>query len=166
MCAVSPVWDNTGERRTRERIARVMFVYSEHCCSGAHCRTCRDRDGGRSFRASLGTVFELPAGAPDFDCPHGRPWGYQGNAPVSVKIGLPGDPIVPEGERAPAAAGAPEGPARGLGDTIAAVFEATGIEAAAKAFERLTGRPCGCKDRRELLNRLVPYNSDEQKMET
>lgn len=47
---------------------------SAACRSRRHCRTCRDRDGGRAWRAALAATFALPPGAPDFDCPHGIPW--------------------------------------------------------------------------------------------
>lgn len=46
------------------------------CPLMAHCTTCRDLEGGRAWRQSLATAFELPPGAPDFQCPHDRPWGY------------------------------------------------------------------------------------------
>jgi len=44
--------------------------------SHAHCGACRAKDGGRQWRESLANAFELPPDAPDFTCPHGRPWGY------------------------------------------------------------------------------------------
>lgn len=46
---------------------------------------------------------------------------------------------------------------RGLGDTVAAVARATGIAAAAKCYERVTGRPCRCLQRQGGLNRAVEY---------
>lgn len=46
------------------------------CRSGNNCEPCRDRAGGRAWRQSLAVAFELPADAPDFACPHGKPWGY------------------------------------------------------------------------------------------
>lgn len=46
---------------------------------------------------------------------------------------------------------------RGLGDTVAKVARVSGIERAVKWLERATGKPCGCAERRALLNRLVPY---------
>ena len=47
-----------------------------HCRSGAHCRVCRDREGGRRFRERMVMQFEMPPGWPT--CPHGRPWGFEG----------------------------------------------------------------------------------------
>lgn len=48
---------------------------------------------------------------------------------------------------------------KGLGDTIEAVTEATGIksivEAGAKAFKK----PCGCQQRKKTLNDLFPYGN-------
>lgn len=60
----------------------MIFTGTALCTSGVHCVACRDGSGvGRKWRASVG--------APD-DCPHGRPWGYQGE----------GKPIVTDAERA------------------------------------------------------------------
>lgn len=43
---------------------------------------------------------------------------------------------------------------KGLGDTIAKVTEATGIDKVVKA---VAGDDCGCKERQEKLNDLFPY---------
>lgn len=49
-------------------------------------------------------------------------------------------------ERCIASCNSPDAPSQGLGDTIAKITTALGIE------------PCGgCKDRQETLNRLFPY---------
>jgi len=54
-------------------------------------------------------------------------------------------------------------PARGLGDTVERVLDATGIGPVAKRMiTRITGKPCGCDKRRDLLNRLVPYTKRHQ----
>lgn len=45
----------------------------------------------------------------------------------------------------------------GLGDTVAVVAEKTGIAALTRCVEKATGRPCGCRKRREKLNHAVPY---------
>lgn len=37
------------------------------------------------MRASLANAYEVPADAPDFACPHGRPWGYGGSEPVPAR---------------------------------------------------------------------------------
>lgn len=57
--------------------------------------------------------------------------------------------------QAPPAPPAP--PSRGLGDTIATLTRATGIERAVQAMSRLTGIPCRCQYLRERLNRAIPY---------
>lgn len=49
-----------------------------------------------------------------------------------------------------------DGPARGAGDIVHRVAKATGIAAVAKAVERATGKPCGCKERRAALNAALP----------
>jgi len=43
---------------------------------------------------------------------------------------------------------------RGLGDTIAKITHATGIDRAVKA---VTGGGCGCAKRQKLLNEIFPY---------
>tara|TARA_R100001082_G_scaffold87810_2_gene54228 strand:- start:1724 stop:1888 length:165 start_codon:yes stop_codon:yes gene_type:complete len=43
---------------------------------------------------------------------------------------------------------------RGLGDTIEKFTKATGIK---KVVEKVTGKDCGCKKRREALNKAFPY---------
>ena len=45
---------------------------------------------------------------------------------------------------------------KGLGDTVAAITKATGIEAIVKS---LFGENCGCDARQEKLNELFPYSS-------
>lgn len=45
---------------------------------------------------------------------------------------------------------------RGLGDVIAAVAEVTGAAAVTRTVERVTGKPCGCAERRRRLNEAVP----------
>ena len=48
--------------------------------------------------------------------------------------------------------------AKGLGDTLEAITEATGIKAAVELFSKATGLDCGCSERKETLNKLFPYN--------
>jgi hypothetical protein len=43
---------------------------------------------------------------------------------------------------------------KGLGDTVAVITKATGIEALVKS---IFGENCGCDARQETLNKLVPY---------
>ena len=45
---------------------------------------------------------------------------------------------------------------KGLGDVVAAVAEVTGVAAVARTVERVTGRPCGCAERRRALNSAFP----------
>lgn len=44
---------------------------------------------------------------------------------------------------------------KGLGDTIEAITEATGIKAVVKF---IAGEDCNCDKRKETLNKLFPYN--------
>jgi hypothetical protein len=50
-------------------------------------------------------------------------------------------------------------PARGLGDTMARMTQATGVATVVDRISRATGRDCGCGGRREVLNRVVPYRT-------
>ena len=50
--------------------------------------------------------------------------------------------------------------AKGLGDTIEAITEATGIKSVVEVFSKATGLDCGCDKRKETLNKLFPYNSN------
>jgi len=52
-------------------------------------------------------------------------------------------------------------PAQGLGDSIARAIMAVGADRIAKALERVTGRPCGCKRRQAKLNELLPYDQEK-----
>ena len=48
--------------------------------------------------------------------------------------------------------------AKGLGDTIEAITEATGIKKAVEVFSKVTGVDCKCDERKEKLNKLFSYN--------
>jgi hypothetical protein len=48
---------------------------------------------------------------------------------------------------------------KGLGDTVAVITKATGIEALVKS---LFGENCGCDARQEELNKLVPYGKEDK----
>lgn len=50
----------------------------------------------------------------------------------------------------------------GLGDVVEAVAEVTGIKSAVERRARRTGKPCGCKKRKEALNRMVPFTKGKQ----
>jgi hypothetical protein len=45
----------------------------------------------------------------------------------------------------------------GLGDVVEAVAEATGIKAAVETVAKATGKDCGCRRRRDKLNKLIPF---------
>lgn len=47
--------------------------------------------------------------------------------------------------------------AKGLGDTIESITEATGIKAAVEMFSKATGIDCGCEERKAKLNELFSY---------
>ena len=69
-----------------KRRLSVAFVDSGHCHMRVHCGTCRNQEAGRGWREALAKAFELPEGAPDFECPHGLPWGFEGTAqPITTE---------------------------------------------------------------------------------
>ena len=45
---------------------------------------------------------------------------------------------------------------RGLGDTVADLAHITGMDKVAQFYERVTGKSCGCDQRRETLNQVLP----------
>jgi hypothetical protein len=47
---------------------------------------------------------------------------------------------------------------KGLGDTIAKITEATGID---KAVKFIAGEDCGCSERKKKLNELFPYRQNQ-----
>jgi len=53
------------------------FADTFHCRSHAHCRVCRDLDGGRPWRVLMSQRFAVPANMLDWDCPEGLPWSVE-----------------------------------------------------------------------------------------
>ena len=47
---------------------------------------------------------------------------------------------------------------KGLGDTIEKITKATGIKKVVEKVSEVTGKDCGCSERKDTLNRLFPYN--------
>jgi hypothetical protein len=48
---------------------------------------------------------------------------------------------------------------KGFGDTVEKFTTATGIKKAVNAVAKATGKPCGCGERKDTLNRVFPYGS-------
>ena len=46
------------------------------CTSELNCKDCRNQEGGRYWRLTLAQVYRLPEDKVDFECPHGKPWGF------------------------------------------------------------------------------------------
>jgi|TARA_R110000744_G_scaffold96259_1_gene186024 hypothetical protein len=46
---------------------------------------------------------------------------------------------------------------KGLGDTIHKFTSATGIKKIVDTVSKATNTDCGCGERRDSLNRLIPY---------
>ena len=51
---------------------------------------------------------------------------------------------------------------KGLGDTIEKITTATGIKKAVDAVSKVTKKPCGCSKRKDKLNKMFPYNNNDQ----
>ena len=53
---------------------------------------------------------------------------------------------------------------KGLGDTIAKITHATGLDIVAEKVAKAMGKEdCGCNRRREKLNELFPYKTEDKK---
>jgi hypothetical protein len=50
---------------------------------------------------------------------------------------------------------------RGLGDAVADLAHLTGLDRVAQLYERVTGKSCGCDERRQALNQIVPLGKPE-----
>ena len=50
---------------------------------------------------------------------------------------------------------------RGFGDTVEKFTKATGIKKVVNTVAKATGKPCGCGERRDTLNRMFPYNKNK-----
>ena len=46
---------------------------------------------------------------------------------------------------------------RGLGDLVEGVTKVTGIKKVVDTVSQATGKPCGCAERRDSLNRKFPF---------
>ena len=47
---------------------------------------------------------------------------------------------------------------KGLGDSIENLTKATGIKKVVDKVSEATGVPCGCRARKDALNRMFPYD--------
>ena len=55
-------------------------------------------------------------------------------------------------------------PSKGLGDTIAKITHYTGLDVVAEKVAKAMGQEdCGCKRRKEKLNELFPYKTEDKK---
>jgi hypothetical protein len=53
---------------------------------------------------------------------------------------------------------------KGLGDTVAKITHATGLDIVAEKVAKAMGKEdCGCNKRREKLNELFPYKTEDKK---
>lgn len=46
---------------------------------------------------------------------------------------------------------------RGLGDSVEKLTKVTGIKKVVDTVSKATGKPCGCGERKDTLNRMFPY---------
>lgn len=53
---------------------------------------------------------------------------------------------------------------KGLGDTVAKITKATGIDKLAKTLSKAVGaEDCGCSRRQDKLNEMFPYQNKQEK---
>ena len=83
------------------------FFSSRWCRSGGWCEKCRS-ESDPSTRQFIQITFGVHSA--DFDCPHGKPWGYKHELPIKKS--------------------------KGLGDTIAKITKAVGIKPCKPCEER------------------------------
>jgi hypothetical protein len=50
---------------------------------------------------------------------------------------------------------------KGLGDAIASFTHATGLDHLATFYSQVTGKDCGCDERRQKLNQLNPLDTSK-----
>ena len=55
------------------------------------------------------------------------------------------------------ATGLPSHQSKGLGDTVEKFTRATGIKKAVDVVSKAMGKDCGCKGRKDKLNKAFPY---------
>jgi hypothetical protein len=46
---------------------------------------------------------------------------------------------------------------KGFGDTVEKITTATGIKKVVETVAKAVGKDCGCKQRKDSLNRMFPY---------
>jgi hypothetical protein len=102
-------------------------AFAQVCDAGVHCATCRDL-AASAWRASLCAALPCPAGAPDFACPRGKPWGWRPDAARTSD----GSQREASGSSAVAGEGAPQS-AASAGEAIAPELPAPDTAAAALA---------------------------------
>lgn len=49
---------------------------------------------------------------------------------------------------------------KGLGDTVEKITKATGIKAVVDGVSKKLDKDCGCKKRKERLNKMFPYDNE------
>jgi len=55
---------------------------------------------------------------------------------------------------------------RGIGDVVEAAAKVVGVYKLAETVSRATGRDCGCKRRKEALNKMFPFRNTETENES
>lgn len=49
----------------------------------------------------------------------------------------------------------------GLGDTVEKITKAVGIKKVMESIQSKTGKDCGCKKRKNVLNKAFPYGKNK-----
>lgn len=53
---------------------------------------------------------------------------------------------------------------KGLGDTIEKLTTVTGVKKIVETVAKATGKDCGCNKRRDTLNRVFPYQNNNNEI--
>lgn len=138
----------------------MLFTDSRACRSRRACKPCRDTGpNGQAFRQTLLPIFAVPGGVRDFACPYGVGWDAGEQAQQDHPAPSPAAPALPRSAwpwsvKAIALLAKPDD--RGVGDTLARLL--IGGETLAAAWQRLTGKECGCDGRIDSLNTRYAYD--------
>jgi hypothetical protein len=53
---------------------------------------------------------------------------------------------------------------KGLGDTIEKITTVTGVKSVVNSISKVFNKDCGCKQRRDTLNRAFPYKETDNQI--
>ena len=122
-------------------IAETMECPFDYCAVVTACRALGvPVPGSRNFAIAMGHALVGKMIFPETESLY-EAWEQHTKNPVQSIEDQPG--YIPE--------------SRGVGDTVAKMTHAIGLDKLAEAYTKITGKPCGCGKRQEWLNEHFPY---------